>query len=515
MTPQAPLSLTPPDPVEPNYPDANFVRDWVAHRPPDERAIVTLAADGTRRVWTFGDLLVEAGQVAAYFADRGVGRGTPVLTLVGNRIEYVLSVLAGLWLGAPVLPCSEQLRPKDLALRLERARPGLVVCADRNRAVLDAARATCPVLDADDLLSTSDLLGTSGDPGRDRRVPDFAGLDELDPSFVLFTSGTSGEPKLVTHGQRYVWGEVLQAREWMAARAGELVWSTAAPGWSKSARNCFLAPWLGGAAALLQDTRFDAAQRLATIRTEAVDVVCMAPTEYRLIAASGPIGALPSLRRAVTAGEPLGVPAFETWRAQTGLEVSDGYGQTETGQISGVRPGESAPPGSMGRPLPGVDVRIENGELLVDPATVPTFFLGYDGGTAPAGWWHTGDQVRQDADGWLFFLARTDDVIISAGYRIGPVEVESALQTHPAVRECAVLGVPDVERGQVVGAAVVLQDGFEADEELIRELQAHARDETAPYKYPRRIWFVGELPKTTSGKVIRSRLAPPAGNSTR
>ena len=481
----------------PGYPHANFVRDFVAGRPSGQRAIVTLD-DGARREWTFGELLPAAGALAATFAEHGVERGTPVLTLVGSRIEYVLAILAGLWLGAPVLPCSEQLRPKDVALRLERARPGLVLCAERNRAVLDAADPGCPVL-----VPEASLLRL------DATAPPYADLDERDPSFVLFTSGTSGEPKLVTHGQRYVWGETLQATSWMAAQADELVWSTAAPGWSKSARNCFLAPWLGGAAALLQDRRFDAGERLSTIRAEQVDVLCMAPTEYRLIAASGPIGSLPSLRRAVTAGEPLGVPAFEAWREQTGLEISDGYGQTETGQVTGVQPGETGPPGSMGRPLPGVVVRVEDGELLVDPSTVPTFFLGYDGGVAPEGWWHTGDQVRQDEDGWLFFLARTDDVIISAGYRIGPVEVESALQTHAAVRECAVLGVPDDERGMVVGAAVVLQPGVDAGDGLVAELQRHAREETAPYKYPRRVWFVDELPKTTSGKVIRSQLTPP------
>ncbi|MBE7189095.1 MAG: AMP-binding protein [Jatrophihabitans endophyticus] len=473
------------------------MRDVVARRPDGDRAVVTLDADGTRREWTYGELVTAAGALAATFAEHGAGRGTPVLTLVGSRVEYVLTILAGLWLGAPVLPCSEQLRPKDVALRLERARPGLVLCDARNRAVLDAAAPDCVVLEP------SEELWSGG------QAPPFADLDERDPSFVLFTSGTSGEPKLVTHGQRYVWGETLQATSWMAARPGELVWSTAAPGWSKSARNCFLAPWLGGAAALLQDRRFDAAERLSTIRTEQVDVLCMAPTEYRLIAASGPIGPLPSLRRAVTAGEPLGVPAFEAWRAQTGLEISDGYGQTETGQVTGVQPGETGPPGSMGRPLPGVRVRLDDGELLVDPSTVPTFFLGYDGGVAPEGWWHTGDQVRQDDDGWLFFVARTDDVIISAGYRIGPVEVESALQTHAAVRECAVLGVPDDDRGMVVGAAVVLQPGVTGSDELVRELQQHAREETAPYKYPRRVWFVDELPKTTSGKVIRAQLTPP------
>lgn len=476
----------------------NFVRDVVATRAGDELAIVTLARDGARREWTFDELLRASGSLAGAYVERGVRRGSTVLTLVGSTIEYVLAILAGLRIGAATLPCSEQLRPNDVALRLRRADVGLVLCDARNREVLDAAAPGCPVLTVPDAA----LLASSG-------APPFADLDERDPSFVLFTSGTSGEPKLVTHGQRYVTGQQLQAREWMAARRGELVWSTAAPGWSKSARNTFIAPWLGGAAALLQDERFDPARRLETIRGEGVDVLCMAPTEYRLIAAHGPIGALPSLRRAVTAGEPLGVPAFETWRAQTGLSISDGYGQTETGQVTGVRPGETAPPGSMGRPLPGIVADVVDGELVLDPATVPTFFLGYDGAAVPEGMWHTGDQVRRDDEGWLFFEARTDDVIISAGYRIGPAEVESTLGAHEAVRECAVLGVPDEARGQVVGAAVVLQPGFAGSADLVAQLQQFVRAETAPYKYPRRIWFVESLPKTTSGKIHRAALRPP------
>jgi acetyl-CoA synthetase len=476
----------------------NFVRDVVATRPRDQLAVVTLAADGARQEWTFADLLDASGALAARFVEFGVGRGSVVLTLVGNRVEYVLAILAGLRLGAPVLPCSEQLRAKDLELRLRRARPDLVVCDQRNRAALDAAEPACPVLTVPD---KSLLTGPS--------APPYEELGDLDPAFVLFTSGTSGEPKLVTHGQRYVHGQRLQAGEWMAAQPRELVWSTAAPGWSKSARNSFIAPWLGGAAALLQDERFDAGRRLETIRTERVNVLCMAATEYRLIAASGPIGPLPSLRRAITAGEALGVPAFEAWRAQTGLSISDGFGQTETGQVTGVRPGEAAPPGSMGRALPGISAAVVDGELVVDPATVPTFFLGYDGASVPPGMWHTGDQVRQDDDGWLFFESRTDDVIISAGYRIGPVEVESTLLGHPAVRECAVLGLPDEARGQIVAAAVVLRSGYEASDELAAALQEHVRAETAPYKYPRRIWFTDELPKTTSGKIHRAALTPP------
>lgn len=479
---------------------ANYVRDVLAAHPRDERALVTLDAEGARAEWSFGALLDAAGGWAGRFAEAGVTRGSVVLSLLGNRIEYPLTMLACLHLGAAMLPCSEQLRAKDLALRLRRARPALVVCDERNRAVLDEAAPACPVLTI-----PGDL---AGDP------PEFAELDDLDPAFVLFTSGTSGEPKLVTHGQRYVYGQHLQARGWLAARPGELVWSTAAPGWSKSARNAFLAPWLCGAASLLQDRRFAPAERLATIRAEQVNVLCMAPTEYRLIAADGPIADVPSLRRLVTAGEALGVPAYKAWREQTGLAIADGYGQTETGHLTGVGPDETAPPGSMGRPLPGVHAELVDGELCVDPATVPTFFLGYDGGTAPTGLWHTGDRVRADEDGYLYFEARVDDVILSAGYRIGPAEVESTLLGHRAVREAAVIGEPDEDRGEIVVAVVVLRAGVEPSDELARELQDFVKAETAPYKYPRRVRFTDELPKTTSGKIHRAALKPqpPSGH---
>jgi acetyl-CoA synthetase len=473
----------------------NFVRDWVAAQPAEQRALITLTADGKRREWTFGEIVAAARSYAGAFAGHGVRRGDVVLTLVGNGIDYTATMLACLHLGAPMLPCSEQLRPKDIALRLDRARPALVLTHERNRETVAAAAPGCPVITVPD----ASLL-------KDHDAPPFAELDDLDPAFVLFTSGTTGAPKLVTHAQRYVWGQQVQAQHWLGAEPGELVWSTAAPGWSKSARNAFLAPWWCGAAALLQDRRFDPAERLATIRAEGVHVLCMAPTEYRLISAHGPIEDVPSLRRLVTAGEPLGVPALEAWEAQTGIRIADGYGQTETGHLTAVRPGEAAPAGSMGRPLPGVHAELVDGELCVDPATVPTFFLGYDGEPAPDGLWHTGDLVRADADGWLFFESRNDDVILSAGYRIGPSEVESTLLGHLAVRESAVIGVPDEARGEIVAAYVVLRDGHSPSDDLARELQEHVKSETAPYKYPRRIEFVPELPKTTSGKIHRAAL---------
>ncbi|MGI8761909.1 MAG: acyl-CoA synthetase [Jatrophihabitantaceae bacterium] len=473
----------------------NFVRDLVAARPPAERALRTVSRSGGRQEWSFGELLDASGSLAGAMAARGVGRGSLVLTLLGNRVEYALAILAGLRIGAATLPCSEQLRPKDLELRLARARPTLILCDERNRAVLDAARADCPVLTVPD-----PALLSGHEP------PPYAELGPDDPAFVLFTSGTSGEPKLVTHAQRYVWGQRLQAREWMAARPGELVWSTAAPGWSKSARNCFIAPWLCGAVALLHDRRFDPGERLDVVRREGVQVLCMAPTEYRLIAAHGRVDTLPSLRRVITAGEALGAPAVAAWHEHTGLTIADGYGQTETGHLAGVRPGEQAPPGSMGRPLPGVRVEIVDGELCVEPSTVPTFFLGYDGQPVPAGRWRTGDLVRQDEQGWLYFHARADDVIVSAGYRIGPAEVESALLAHPAVREAAAIGVPDAVRGELVAAVVVLRDGYPASDALAHELQEHVKAETAPYKYPRQVRFVDALPKTNSGKINRASL---------
>ncbi len=315
------------------------------------------------------------------------------------------------------------------------------------------------------------------------------------------------QPKAVLHGQRYLTGQRLQATEWLAPRAGQLVWCTAAAGWSKSARNAFIAPWLAHAAALLHDARFDPHERLEIIDREQVDVLCMAPTEYRVIAKRATLTPLASLQGLVAAGEALNPEVLHAWHEATGLWIRDGYGQTETGQLTGTPLGEQPRPGSMGKPLNGIDLVVDDGELVLnDPTTDPTFFLRYLGDAPHEGPWRTGDRVTQDEDGYLFFEGRTDDVIISAGYRIGPFEVESALVAHPAVAEAAVVAAPDDERGSVVRAVVVLTDGHTPSPELVKALQDHVKATTAPYKYPRIVDFAADLPKTSSGKVRRALL---------
>jgi acyl-coenzyme A synthetase/AMP-(fatty) acid ligase len=472
----------------------NFARDVVDAAPPGDRAVVAVARDGTRSEWSFGHVAAGAGAVAAHLRRAGLARGDVVLTLVGNRPEWVLAMVACFRLGLVVLPCTEQLRAKDLQLRLRVAEPRLVVCDERNAGVVAGAGWDGPTLWVPWELP-------------DAPAPPAVELDPGDPCLVTFTSGTAGEPKAVLHGQRYLAGQMLQARHWLDARPGELVWCTAASGWSKSARNVFVAPWLRGAAALLHDARFDPRERLELLAREQVDVLCMAPTEYRVIAKRARIPELGGLRGAVAAGEALNPETLGAWHEVAGVWIRDGYGQTETGQLTGMPLGIPARPGSMGVALPGVRLDVDDGELVADPASIPTFFLRYVGGEPPpAAPWRTGDRVTRDEQGFLHFVGRTDDVIISAGYRIGPFEVESALVSHAAVAEAAVVAAPDEERGSVVRAVVVLRDGYTPSERLAGELQDHVKAQTAPYKYPRVVDFAAELPKTASGKVRRAAL---------
>jgi acyl-coenzyme A synthetase/AMP-(fatty) acid ligase len=484
----------------------NLIEDLLERSPASRLGIVAIDAEGNRRDWHFGELIACSAGLSGAFAARGVRRGDVVMTLLGNRIEWALALLACWRMGAVALPCNPQLRRADLVHRVAAANPKLCV---GDEALLDELPDGVPTMGLADVAYVLDEDLPQETPA------EVEAMDAEDPALIVFTSGTTGEPRGVVHAYRYLFGQQAQADHWFGSRKGELAWCTTAPGWSKSARNVFLAPWLTGAAAVIHDGRFDPAERLDLAAALAVNVLCQAPTEYRMLARRTTLRPLPALRRMVSAGEPLDAETIAAFREATGLEPADGYGQTETGHVSGNLAGEPVRRGSMGRPLPGIETRIvprqgegaeEAGELQLRAASSPTFFSRYlDGERFEDEWWPTGDLVREDGDGYLFFEGRDDDIILSAGYRIGPTEVEAALLSHPAVAEAAAVAAPDPERGAVVRAIVVPRER-EPSAELARELQEHCKQVAAPYKFPRIVEFAAELPKTASGKIKRAAL---------
>src|SRR5918994_2107656 len=353
----------------------SFVAEVGDAAEPSRRALIAIGRDGGRREIAFGEVADRSARLAGALAARGVARGDVVMTVVGNRPEWTDAMLACWRLGAVALPCTEQLRPADLRARMEAVDPRAVVADERDLELVAAAGFEGPVL------RVPDERLFDHDP-----VPPAAVVDD-DPALIVFTSGSAGEPKPIRHGHGYLAGQRVQAEHWYGARPGDLCWCTAASGWSLSARNAFVAAWLRGAAALLHDGRFDPTERV----------------ELR---------PLPGLRHAVAAGEPLNPEVVRAWGEEVGVAIHDGYGQTETGHLTGMPIGPAVRAGSMGRPLPGFRAWIEDAELVIDPRTVPTFFL--DGPRERP--WRTGDRVREDEDGYLWFEGRTDDLIISAGY---------------------------------------------------------------------------------------------------
>lgn len=477
----------------------NFINDVVESFPSAKRALIAIDREGSVRQWHFGELFAMSAGLSGAMVARGVRRGDVVMTLCGSRIEWVLAMLACFRMGAVVMPCNPQLRREDLAHRVASANPSLCIGEDE---LLGEMPDGIPHFDLADLARIFD-------EDQPQEPPAMAeDLAPEDPAAIIFTSGTTGDSRGVVYSQRYLAGQRLQAEDWFGAREGEIAWCTAAPGWSKSTRNSFIAPWLCGSTAVIHDDRFDPSRRLDLIERIGVNVLCQAPTEYRIIARRTGLRPLPSIRRMVSAGEPINPEIVAEFRGAVGVGIADGYGQTETGHLTGMPVGEDDPDrdGAMGKPLPGIQTRLNDGVLEVRPESVPTFFSHYlDSKPFDGEWWHTGDRVREDEDGYLWFESRDDDLIISAGYRIGPFEVESALMEHPAVAEAAVVAAPDAERGSIVKAFVVPREA-DAGEDLAEDLQRHVKAVTAPYKYPREIEFMSELPKTPSGKIRRAEL---------
>jgi acyl-coenzyme A synthetase/AMP-(fatty) acid ligase len=454
------------------------------------RALI-VKESGERDALDAAHLAAATERVAAGLTARGIGAGDVVLVRLPKSAAWLHAMRALYRIGAIALPCSEQLTELDVTDRMERSGARLA------------------------LLEPDDLPEADGPAP----APD---LDPGFPGFLLFTSGTEAKPKGAVHPRRYHDRNRLQAEQWMGVRPDDRIWCTAAAGWSKSVRNVWLAAELTGAETVIHEARFDPVERLNLIAALRPQVLCMSPTEYRLCAKAATFGQhdLSHVREAVAAGEALDGPTVEHWRDAYGVGVRDGYGQTETGAVTGVLRGAEPDPGAMGAPLPGVEIEILDGELCVVAETLPTLFSGYwndpaaTGHRLTGGRWHTGDMVERDDDGRLLYRGRRDDVISSAGYRIGPGEVEAALASHPAVLEAAAVGLPDEDRGQIVHADVVLRPGVDASPALADQLRDHVRHITAPYKYPRSLRFVDALPRTTTGKVrraeIRAALEEPA-----
>lgn len=505
----------------------NFARDVVdSLAEADRLGLLFISSGGTRRAYGFREIAEISQRYAAVFLDAGIERGSRVLVTLPKVPEWIFTMLALDRLGAVAIPCPEQLRAKDLLFRADHAEAVALIGDAGNLEELDAVRTQAKTLRSffvtrgeADGWQTLETLVADAKP--------FAGLETGSDewAYIVYTSGTTKDPKGVVHDRAYAYAKRMQARYWFDCRPDDLVWCTASTGWAKSLWNVLLGPWSNGSAIVLHEGAFIPQERLDLLEALEVTVLCQAPTEYRLEAKLPDLGTrwkLPHLRHCVSAGEPLNPEVIARWHDAFGMWIYDGYGQTENTLLVANLPGDTIRPGSMGRPTPGHDIAVidedgrdcatgETGDIALR-GTPPSLFKGYlknPEETAACyrnGQYLTGDRAYVDEDGYFWFVGRADDVISSGAYRIGPFEVESALLEHRSVAESAVVGSPDPDRGNIVKAFVVLRPGFEASDALARELQEHCKRVTAPYKYPREIEFVDELPKTRSGKIRRVEL---------
>ena len=496
----------------------NFTRDVVealAATDPLRPALTFVNAEGIIDRSSFAKIAADASRWAALLRARGLVPGDRLLVHVGKTPAWHAVLLGALKAGLVTVPCPETLRPRELVFRGEHSEAQLVV-ADRERAPV-FAEMDVPV----DVVVVEEVSAELRDLSAVQPTHDTAS-DDI--AFILYTSGTSGDPKGAVHTHEYTWANRLQAQHWLDVRRDDLVWCTAGTGWAKSIWNVLLGPWSCGAEIVIHEGGFDAEQRLELLQQLGVTVLCQTPTEYRLMAKLPSLARfdLRRLRHAVSAGEPLNAEVITAFRDAFGLTVYDGYGQAENTVLVANRRDMEIKPGSMGLPTPGHKVFVIDDEGNEQPVGVegdialrgepPSLFLGYwdapdDTNAVFRGpWYVTGDRATRDEDGYLWFTGRSDDVIISAAFRIGPLEVETALLEHPAVAESAVIGKPDADRGQIVKAFVVLRAAVEPSDGLATELQDHVKAVTAPYMVPREIEFVSELPKTSSGKMRRIEL---------
>ena len=513
----------------------NFGLDVVDKWAEDRTKLALISVDSTGENFqyhSFWDLKILSNKYANALRDRGVKKGDRVFIMLPRIPEWYVVMLGLIKLGALPMPGTTLLTSKDIEYRINTAEAVMAITDGENADKIDEAAGGCPTLQHLVVVGA----GRKGWVSFEEEMAEASSvLDDPeptrsdDPLLIYFTSGTVGYPKMVLHTQAsYGIGHIISAKYWHDLTATDLMWTLSDTGWAKAAYGKLFGQWTLGAAVMQHDARgrFDAPLTLRLLEKHGVTSFCAPPTAYRMLVLEDLRKyRLDNLRHCTGAGEPLNPEVMKQWQDGTGLVIYDGYGQTETVLMVGNFRCNEVRPGSMGKPAPGFTIRVvdeqgnempagEEGQIAVkvkperpvglfkeywkDAEEMERSFLG--------DWYLTGDKAYIDEDGYFWFVGRADDVIISAGYRIGPFVVESALIEHPAVAESAVVASPDDVRGEIVKAFVILAPDYVASDELMISLQDHVRTTTAPYKYPRAVEFVTELPKTVSGKIRRVEL---------
>ena len=510
----------------------NFATDVIdkwAEQDPAKQAIFWVDDEGNEQTRTFQEISCNSKKLCNALQSAGVQRGDTVIVVLGREVEWWEVFTAVLRMGAVISPGTTQLSSKDIAYRIDASSATCVVTNSANAEKIEAIGAGCPSL------KTRLLV----DANRKDWISYQTCLNDFDESFhgeptraneesmCYFTSGTTGYPKMTIHTHSYAIGHKPTGHYWLDLKESDLHWNISDTGWAKAAWSSYFGPWLCGATLFIHNSvGFSAAKTLQYLEKYPITTMCGAPTIYRMLVLEDLSHYdFSSLRHCVGAGEPLNPEIIEVWNNATGIIVRDGYGQTETAILCGSFPSIEPRFGSMGKPSPGIKLAIiddagnelpanQEGDIavLLEPERPQGIFKEYrndperTAATRRGPWYITGDRAYADEDGYFWFVSRADDVILSAGYRIGPFEVESALIEHPAVAESAVVSSPDETRGEVVKAFVVTAPGFDGSVALAKELQDHVKQITAPYKYPRKLEFVDALPKTVSGKIRRIEL---------
>ena len=509
------------------------VVDELGKRKPEKLAMLYVGEDGEERRFTFRDMQKESARVANYFKSIGIKRGDRVMLVLKRHYQFWFSILALHKIGAVAIPAPNQLLEKDFEYRFNAGGIKAILCtADGDVAdSVDAAAQKCPGLEHKILVGGERDGWRSFNDEYEMYSSHYARTEDApcgdDPMLMFFTSGTSGYPKIAAHNYKYPLGHFITAKYWHQVNPDGLHLTISDTGWAKAMWGKLYGQWLCEAATFVYDfDRFDAEKILPLFKKYNITTFCAPPTMYRMLVKQDLSRFdLSSIEHASTAGEALNPEVFRQFENHTGLQIMEGFGQSESTLIIGNLAGGSHKIGSMGKPTPLYDVHLlspegeevergESGEICIDiskglPCGLSYSYEGNPEITAETwrdGYYHTGDLAWCDEDGFLWYVGRADDVIKSSGYRIGPFEIENVIMELPYVLECGVSAAPDEIRGQVVKASIVLVAGTDGTDELKKEIQNYVKSRTAPYKYPRIVEFHESLPKTTSGKIIRKKL---------